>query len=1196
MVLLIGLRLLTGGRLPERRFEVYDRAVQLLLADHPQRRRVAAAVTVTRDQLSEREIRALLAKVAYLSQKRGNISTISENVLRGDLVAALSSSEHLGVAAASARNLANNILDIAEGELGLLVRKGPKEFGFLHRMLQEQLAAEHIADHMEPGEVRDLFAEHVGEPFWREVLLTIVWRTTRPTELRHLVDVIEEQVGEMPTGLLARELLSEVVFGQYGLPADVIQKLAPVLVDVAETHSYGTHRLRLMNAIFAGLNNIATRNIVETCVVRWAVLADRPTANLVWSAAQLPTDERLSMTVVRLLLLAIRQPDLSLAFSAAVSVIKRCSSEGRGSTHEREVLKKGLLELLADPPSGICQSAALAALALGWRGDPNIDCVLHEARSHTDKMVRLVALADAVGVLAIYLTDERSNTSTKPLPLHENERDWLLGRLEEIRNIEMHKGLLVTTIAQAVKGSLSVLEYLLKRMQERVGSEQELIWEVALKAFSDDVRVVDIVCKLLRSDERLFPLGILMGRGEMLHVYAPPSPHNSEVAQAVEDHLTKFDYKHRDIELFVLAAVDRGPIMKSKLLAGLKTSSFPHWFSAALSQYFLQDEDVKLALREVLLGDAVQASKVANAAIAVLNPDEVVQRLLDILRELRGRTGVRGRVDFVAHALIEACKANGMTSGGMGEAIASQAIKLMPGSDRFFRDPTYDLAVAFYPTRAAKAALNALAATEGHLVIPFLEAYREEPEIVAPFLDEAMRIIGSLPTQMRIRLCQLLSERSVSPDLVMAAAKRWADEVSERNKSYASLAYHRALIEARHEGLVSDEKWKQAKAVLGKEASCYGPDHESRRRAAWVGMSVLADWSMIEGLTETIGEPSPVGVDLGGVWGVPDIVLLQQITTRWRDLQVFFGDGLLGRLSGKRDRYSLRQVWAALSVVAAQFPEVDRELEAAVEEDSKLLKEESILLWFLSRPKRNPETAADALVASLVHAENNLRGLADVLIAEPERIGIDRNALRCRLESVAEANPQEGGYGNRPLEALAVAFPSHDLVKSAWIQIKEALAKKRAERRFLLPHPQTYIAVAYSQVSSGEVLKQLRRDLAWMKRTDITLYDEALTRHLSSRLRRDGDAAQMIADAIVASETPDAEAAELASLLSVSVPLSGEVLDNLERRLEDQMEVKLAPVVQDRVLSVSLSARTLLTRVIEVSGSGRRGRRKAQNC
>ncbi|MDX1996335.1 MAG: NACHT domain-containing protein [Thermoanaerobaculia bacterium] len=1180
MVLLIGLRLSTLGRLPERRFEVYDRAVQLLMAEHPQRRRVAAAVTVARTGLSERETRALLAEVAFLSQRRGDVASISDAVLRRDLVAALTSPDHLGADSSSARTVADDLLDIVEGELGLLVRKGPSDFGFIHRMLQDQLAAEHVADRLEPVEVRQLFTEYVGESSWWEILLATIWRTRRPMELRLLIEVIEKQIGEMPRGLRAREFLAEVVFGPYQLPADEIQRLIPTLLEVAETHSYGAHRLRLMTAILSGLESSATRSKVESWVQRWAVLSREKTADLVWSAARLSADSRLSTTLVRLLVAAVRQPDRWLAFCAAAAIVWRCSSDERGSRQEAQALRLGLLELLSDPPSSISQSAALAALAVGWQEDPLVARILREARTHADAGVRLIALADVVGVLGVVLSTQAIAGSAKKL--EDNEVEWLL-RILEVG--EVNVDLLVATLAEVAKSSESVLPYILRRMQERPGWGGESVWRVALKAFPDDERVVDCVSELLRTEKYLFPLLGISRHRVQLEAYDPLVARTSLIADAVESRLATLGHQHQEVELFWLAKVDRGPLMKRALLDGLKTFHFPHWASAALKKYFLEDDDVKVALREHLFGDAVRASQVAHAADAVLDSDEIIPRLLEILRELNSRTGEGGRADFVVHALVESCKAEGRTSGDVGEEIASQAIRLIPPSEGFMDDPRYELAAAFYPAPAAKAVLAALAATEGHRVAPFLDVYRDEPEIVAPFLDEATRIIGSLPIQMRMHLCQVLSERSADPELVMSATKRWADEVSGRQKSYASLAFHRALVEARRDGHVSDEEWGRAKAALGREASCYGHDHQSRRRAAWVGMCVLGDWSMLEGLVETIGEPIPVGVGLNDQWGQPDLILVQQVAERWGDLRASFGNSLITRLSGLREGVSRAETWSALAVVAGQYPAIDHELERALEENAGLLDEESILVWFVSRPKRKLEAAADALVFSVARENNSRRMLCGMLIAEPERIGLDRDDLRRRLED-AGRHPlahEIHGRGQR-LEALAILAPGHNLVRAAWNEIKDKLIWDRDDTvRHSSSLPSDF-AVAFSEIDSRDVVKHVRSILSWFDQSWYWVrFSQDLVKHLSFRLRRDCLAAKAIADAIVAPETTAAEAAELATFLSVSVPLPDSVMANLEQRLEAQLKVELAPVVRDRVLSVSVSVRTLLTRILDRS-------------
>lgn len=151
------------------------------------------------------------------------------------------------------------------------------------------------------------------------------------------------------------------------------------------------------------------------------------------------------------------------------------------------------------------------------------------------------------------------------------------------------------------------------------------------------------------------------------------------------------------MELSGLAAVDRGPIMKRMLMTGLKTEPFPHWISRALCRYFLQDEDVKLVLQEVLLGDEVLASKVANVAPVVLDSDNAIKWSLDILREINDKLKKdRARADIVVHALIEVCKAKGLTSGDVGFDIASQAIGMISKPDLVTIDPTYEIVVFIY--------------------------------------------------------------------------------------------------------------------------------------------------------------------------------------------------------------------------------------------------------------------------------------------------------------------------------------------------------------------------------------------------------------------------------------------------------------------------------------------------------------------
>ena len=369
LVLLVGLHLSNSSSLPVERFQIYDEALKLLIADHPANRRAAASVTTPRQsavqKLSDRQKRALLGQVAFVNQSRGDVAAIEETTLRRDFVDALCDRDFLAMAQSDAVQAAEDTLDVAEGELGILVRKGPTDLGFLHRVFQEQLTAEFITDRLESQDVNRLFAAHVGDPRWREVLLATMWRINRPAELRALLDVIQSRIDETPGGMYAREIFAEVIFGPYGIPATDIEERSPSIIDAIEGHPYDPHRARLLDSVLAGIEGVATQRIVQTCLERWTVLTRHASEELIWAVAQLPPEPKVSELVCRLLLLAIQQPNPLIAYPSASAIADRCSAASTNSEEERERLRSGLLSIVSNPPSGIAQGAGSRGAGFG---------------------------------------------------------------------------------------------------------------------------------------------------------------------------------------------------------------------------------------------------------------------------------------------------------------------------------------------------------------------------------------------------------------------------------------------------------------------------------------------------------------------------------------------------------------------------------------------------------------------------------------------------------------------------------------------------------------------------------------------------------------------------------------------------------------------------------------------------------------
>ena len=1185
----MGLRLSNVAKLPTERFEVYNQAVQLLVADHPANRRVAAAVTTQRQRLSDRQLRELLARVAFVSQVRGDLSTIQEAVLRQDFLGVLRDPNYLGMNAADAAYNADELLNVAEGELGLLVRKGPAELGFLHRMLQEQLAAEHMSAQLDPAELDDLFTERVRDPRWREVLLATMWQLRRPSELRGLMNAIRARIDETPAGLRTREILAEIIFGPYGLPATDIHQSVPAIVEVIETHPYGPHRARLLESFLTGLEGAVTGDIVRGCLERWTLLVQHPSSELVLEIAQLPPNERLSEIICKLLVRGLRYPDKSIAYTSAIAIAGRCTSGGPGSNEERCLLRAELLHILSDPPSGLAQAAALTALALDWRDDQLIVDILNEARGHTEESVRVVALSDALGVLRTTFSCAPATFVGGVQPLSDDEREWLIGRLCTDDPTDSHGGLLAAAVSEAARGQDSTLEALVESLKSEPYGRSDLIWPVALSVLADDDRVVDIVCDQLSTEHSSLNSRLLMGNELLLSpAYPPESSHSARVAAAVEDRVRIFKAKISDRELWGLAAVDRGPMMKAALLEDLVNSSWPHWASEALVKYFGDDVDARTALHSVLMGDPVRASMIANAATKVLAAGEVVPRLLAILRDLAGSGYPRqARYGLVASAIIQACKEQGIEPGPEIEPIAAEALKLMPTDfDPVRGDPRHHFAANLYPSTSSKTALRELAQVEDRPLAPYLRAFRHDAEQVQPFLDAASKVLCSLPAYLRARVCQSLADEAVAPELGMHLTRRWADDVSRSNKSIASLAFHRALLRAREEGHIDHEEWDLAMAHLGEQASCYGWDHECRRRSAWVGMCACGDWSTLEGRLETIGKPTPVGTPLTDVLYGSDMILLQQLASRWKDLRSKFGDALFARLSGTLERLSgtleMEQsgaVWDALALVAAQDATLQQQLESAVADDPELLRLNGVMVWFVTRGSTSADAVSDALVSYLQNDDYHRESPIDIFWAEPERLGLDREDLRGRLENVLAELP--GNLDGPVLEALAVLFPEHLAVLDAWQELSAMIADQRDSGGHHLVRPSAYYALAYAAADSSEILKQIERNSDRLDEIGNTYFDNTLTRHVSHRLRRDPIAAGMVRDAVMNPATPDNRAALLASFFADALGLDEDLLHEVERRIAAQNEVVLAPVIRDRAASATLSVRTIFTRVAD---------------
>lgn len=220
-----------GGGLPERRVELYDEAVDVLLRrfkEHPRWK-----VPELREHLGAVAARMMLATSPERlreEEEREEVVLVLARRLAG--LAEDAGAEEIP---APRRTAAEELLTEQELHAGILRAPSERQSRFVHRTFQEYLAARHFADQRDERGVHALFDEHLEAPSWQECLRLLAGiyaqrgSNTAGRLLEHLVGPRERPIEARATRIgLAMALLDDL--DQFGL-ADAV--LDPVRAETA---------------------------------------------------------------------------------------------------------------------------------------------------------------------------------------------------------------------------------------------------------------------------------------------------------------------------------------------------------------------------------------------------------------------------------------------------------------------------------------------------------------------------------------------------------------------------------------------------------------------------------------------------------------------------------------------------------------------------------------------------------------------------------------------------------------------------------------------------------------------------------------------------------------------------------------------------------------------------------------------------
>ncbi len=158
-----------GVTLPERRVELYDQYVRALLSSWNRARGLGRPPS--RDLDVVQTVRILAPLALWMHETNPGAGLVRREDLRRRLEEIYQERGEVNPEAATAR-----FLDDVREYAGLLLERGPGEYGFIHLTFEEYLAAVAIAlqGQRDVQPVVKQLSDHVGDPSWREVALLAV--------------------------------------------------------------------------------------------------------------------------------------------------------------------------------------------------------------------------------------------------------------------------------------------------------------------------------------------------------------------------------------------------------------------------------------------------------------------------------------------------------------------------------------------------------------------------------------------------------------------------------------------------------------------------------------------------------------------------------------------------------------------------------------------------------------------------------------------------------------------------------------------------------------------------------------------------------------------------------------------------------------------------------------------------------------
>lgn len=551
-----------GGTLPGSRREAYTELVGRVLESHPRSRSRSALTPIAHGELDGATRRRALAALAFQMQRGserahtpGGVGVTEATVfLRDHLI------ETLDLAAERARQRASELVSVGAEAIGILVERAPGELGFLHRALQELLAAEHLAA-MDLEEQRKIFAERAHDAQWRDVLLFTAQMAQRPGDVDSLVLALE--AAEAPPGAaVSRDLLlAELAFGPLRRTPGLTRRLTTRFLNEVEQGFGRAPRADVMRYALLGLLSEQTAGIVGPRLRRWY-----PSLHIYRYGDAFEMMEGWEEPGVDAALLRALDADEEGTRMRAADVL----AKRRGGDAD---FADKLFDLASCPSSIEAAAAAVRCLARGWPTEDRVRCLADAAAASSNWQVAAAGIAARI--------DRGRQTDA--------ERDRLLEGLADFGVDRAHASVRLLAAGWPNDGKLR------RFVMERLGKPGHLFSDVrqlAAAAFPGDHEVAMRLVRDLSSPAGRF------GLHECWSHLAQAHAGDAVLADALVAGQERSDAPY---VLAHAARIAATPSIRDGLLKVLQDrDSIEFWAVGALLDHWGDDAEVRSALAGVL--------------------------------------------------------------------------------------------------------------------------------------------------------------------------------------------------------------------------------------------------------------------------------------------------------------------------------------------------------------------------------------------------------------------------------------------------------------------------------------------------------------------------------------------------------------------------------------------------------------------